>query len=66
MVLQSTDNNFQESGRGGHSGDPIVFWKPKDCPMRKELTSTRDHQVANVRTYLENDSLPLMMASGLL
>ena len=57
---QSIDDYFQESGRGGRSGDPaesIVFWKPKDCPMRKELTSVRDHEVASVRRYLENNSV---------
>ena len=54
---QSIDDYFQESGRGGRSGDKarsIVYWKPMDCPLRKALTSTRDHEVASVRRYLEN------------
>ena len=56
---QSIDDYFKESGRGGRSGQParsIVFWTPKDCPLRKELASTRDHEVAAVRRYLENTS----------
>lgn len=41
----SIDNYFQESGRGGRSGDcarSIVFWKPLDCPVKKEPTCLRD------------------------
>ena len=37
----SIDDYFQESGRGGRSGDyacSIVFWKPLDCPVKKEPT----------------------------
>ena len=52
---QSTDDYFQKSGRGGHSGNEaqsIVYWKPIDCLLHKELASTRDHEVASVRRYL--------------
>ena len=57
---QSIDDYFQESGHGGRSGDPaesIVYWRPKDCPMRKELITLRDHEVASVRRYLENNAI---------
>ena len=57
---QSIDDYFQESGRGGRSGDAarsVVFWKASDCPVKKDLTSTRDAEVIAVRRYLENDSI---------
>ncbi len=57
---QSLDDYFQESGRAGRSGDnarSIVYWKPADCPLRKQLISTRDHEVASVRLYLENTTV---------
>ena len=34
----------------------IVYWKPIDCKVRKEPSSTRDHEVAAVRQYLENET----------
>ena len=43
----------------GRSGDParsIVYWKPIDCRLKKKLASTRDHEVAAVRHYLEYDT----------
>jgi len=57
---QSIDDYFQGSGRGGRSGQParsIVYWKPIDCPKPKEPSSTRDHEVAAVRDYLENETV---------
>lgn len=56
----SLDDYFQESGRGGHSGEEaqsIVYRKPVDCPIRKEPTCTHDHEVIAVRKYLENTAL---------
>ncbi len=56
---QSIEDYFQESGRGGRTGcnaRSIVYWKPSDCPLRQELKSTRDKEVAAVRYYLQNDS----------
>ena len=53
----STDNYFQESARGGHSGkeaQSVLFWKPRDCRVEKEPTSTHDDEVIAVRKYLEN------------
>ena len=54
---QSIEDYFQESGRGGRSGHPAqstIYWKPTDCPLRQILSSTRDHEVAAVRHYIEN------------
>ena len=56
---QRIEDYFQESGRGGRSGSnarSIMYWKPSDCPLRKELISTRDKEVATVQYYLQNDS----------
>ena len=56
---QSIEDYFQESGRGGRSGEParsLVYWKPTDCRLKKQLESTRDQEVAAVRHYLENDT----------
>ncbi len=54
---QSLDDYFKESGRAGRSGDyarSTVYWKPADCPLRKQLLSTCDHEEASDRMYLEN------------
>ena len=54
------DDYFQESERGGRSGDyarSIVFWKPPDCPVKKEPTCLRDREQAEVRKYLENTTI---------
>ena len=36
---RSIEDYFQESGRGGRSGESAcstIYWKPMDCPVRKE------------------------------
>ena len=48
---QSINDYFQESGRGGRSGGAarsVVFWKPSDCPVKKQPTSTRDAEIIAV------------------
>ncbi len=54
---QSVDDYFQESGRCGRSGaeaKSVVFWKPSDCPAKKNVTTIRDAEVLAVRQYVEN------------
>ena len=56
----SIDDYFQESGRGGRSGGnarSIIFWKPSDCPVRKEPKCLRDWELIDVRKYLENTTI---------
>ena len=56
---QSLDDYFQESGRCGRSGEnakSVVYWKPSECPSRKEIKTTRDAELMAVRRYLEKTS----------
>ena len=53
----SIDDYFQESGRAGRSGDQassVVYWKPVQCPLRKEPETIHEIEVNAVRQYLEN------------
>ena len=43
-----------DGGRSGDEAQSIVNWKRTDCPVKKEPTSTRDHEAIAVRRYLEN------------
>lgn len=57
---QSIDDYFQESGRCGRSGAParsVVFWKPRDCPRKRDPCTRRDAEVVAVREYVENTTV---------
>ena len=56
----SVEDYMQESGRAGRSGEQalsIVFWNPADAPLKKELKTNRDKEIAAVRQYLENTAM---------
>lgn len=56
----SIEDYFQASGRGGRSGASarsIVYWKPSDCPRRKAPVTQHEHEVNDVRSYVENSSV---------
>ena len=57
---RSVEDYFQESGRGGRSGEDAVstvYWKPHDCPISKNPVTLRERELIAVRRYLENTEL---------
>ena len=57
---RSLEDYFQESGRGGRSGEDAVstvYWKPHDCPISKNPVTLRERELIAVRRYLENTEL---------
>ena len=57
---RSIDDFVQESGRAGRSGEQaksVVYWKPSDAPLKKDLSNPRDAEIAAMRRYLENDGM---------
>ena len=56
----SIEDYSQESGRGGRNGASacsVIYWKPSECPVRREPSSSFHHEQIEVRKYLENDVL---------
>lgn len=54
---RSLEDYFQESDRGGRSRSSalsVVYWKPRDCPVKMKPSTTHDHVLIDVRRYLEN------------
>lgn len=46
------DDYLQESGCAGHTGNQatsIVFWKPADAPLHRDLTISSNASVAAIR-----------------
>ena len=53
----SIDDYFQESRQCGRSGDrakSVIFWSPRDCPLKNAIGNPRDFEVDAVRHYVEN------------
>lgn len=56
---RSIDDYFQESGRGGRSGEDsrsVIFWKPADCPVHQQPTTQHEQESKEVREYVENST----------
>ena len=56
----SIEDYFQASGRGGRSGDSaqsIIYWMPKDCPIRRNPSTEHHREVNAIRRYLDDTSV---------
>lgn len=54
---RSIDDYFQESGRGGRSGEKCVstiYWKPAEAPLYKQPIDHYQSELVKVRKYLDN------------
>ena len=40
-------------GQSGGDAGSTIYWKPVDCPVRKELTTVRHHELISVRQYVQ-------------
>lgn len=48
---------LQASGRGGRTGESahsIVYWAPKDCPLRQDPGTVHERELNEMRQYLQN------------
>ena len=52
---RSIEDYFQESGRGGRSGEDaqsMIYWNRSDCPVRKEPTTAQHRELIDVSEKL--------------
>ena len=57
---RSIDDYFEESGRGGRSGEKCVstiYWNPAEAPVYKKPRDQYQLELVKVRRYLENTTI---------